>query len=558
MKKSFVFLSTGIFLLMSHALKASFQEYAKERQQKDMNKTKITPPNKIPGFITASPPETQFNNSQTLKSATESAFNLEHAQTLKRIAETRPYFVVDSEKDPLVANSTDSMKDPEKVLKAELTNKKPRTEYIFKTCQEAKPAIEFTCHKTLVPPTVHIEPALYSQHLCRVARHQPDDPHCKAKVYYPTPRKYRDEKVNISPEVWNSDCGVMEQETKKRTCKLIKKDCPHGPETREVMATVGPQYTPQSYQLKRDCWRYEYTYECSYPSPNTCDVLRKSSCEQIKSRCFRELEGVSPGVCVEWEQTYRCLSQVNEKDSTPKDKISTGAFSLPPPNAPPPLTPNHDMADAISKLSVLKEIQDNMREYNEKIDVNSIRIFKGTSNKCTIAFGNFKNCCTDGKGWGVSLHLSGCEDEDKILAEKQQNKLCVEIGTYCAEKVLGVCIRKKKSYCCFGTKLARILHVQGRPQLGMGWGKPKHPECRGFTIEELSCLNFDEMDLSELFSEIAAKTKQITQTTVNVVTRNLTDRVSQMTKDIKPGFKPTFTTNGVKPHEMNKPKTGDF
>lgn len=559
MRKPVVVLLPVMVFLLPSALHAFFQDYATQRQKNDMNKAKVTSPSTIPGFQTAEPPEIRLGNSQALKAATETAFDtIEHAQTLKKISETRPYFVVDLEKDPLVKNSTESITNPEKVLTADLHSRKPRTDYIFKTCQEAKPPIEFKCSKDLIPPTMHIDPAKYSNYWCGAGNHRPDDSRCSAKVYYPVARMYEPEKVHISPESWNSNCGIMDQETKKRTCKLIKQECPKGVETREVVATYGPQRTPTSRQISRDCWRYEYTYACAYPSPNTCEILRKSGCEQITSRCLKELEKV----CVEWEQTYRCPQQATEAlplDAKPeeREKISRGAFPLPTINAPPTLTPNLDMAEVIAKLSALKEIQDNMRQYNDKTDVNSIFIFKGTTNKCTTAFAKFKNCCTDGKGWGVSLHLSGCEKEDKELAEKQKNKLCVEIGTYCAEKDLGVCIRKKKSYCCFATKLARLLHAQGRPQLSLGWGKPKRPECRGFTVKELSEINFDQLDLSELFSEITAK--QITQTTVNVVSRNLTDRVSQMTKGFKTqDFKPTFTAKGVKPNEVNKPKSGDF
>ena len=212
---------------------------------------------------------------------------------------------------------------------------------------------------------------------------------------------------------------------------------------------------------------------------------------------------------------------------------------------------NRDMFEAIAKLSVLKDIQDDIRANTQNAD--SIRIFKGEVGKCTIAFGGFKNCCVKSGGWGASLNLSACNGEDKDLAQKQKKKVRVKIGTYCAEKVLGVCVRKKKSFCCFPTKLSRIIHEQGRGQLGIGWGKAKHPECRGFTVEELSRLNFDQLDLHELFDEIIARTKQITSSTINTVNRNLSNRVSQMSQDFKPGLNPSFN-----PQTKNKPHQGDF
>lgn len=39
--------------------------------------------------------------------------------------------------------------------------------------------------------------------------------------------------------------------------------------------------------------------------------------------------------------------------------------------------------------------------------------------------------------------------------------------TYCSKKFLGVCLTKRKAYCCFESKLARILQEQGRRQLGV-------------------------------------------------------------------------------------------
>jgi len=542
MKKVFFLLL--ILLLPASKLRASFKEYASERQKMDKNTAKITSPHSIPGFQTPSPPETNLNHAQTLDAATARVFiqNLE-AQTLKRTAENRAYFVIDLANDPLIKNSKEPVQDPEKVLRSEIYSRNLKIDYTYKTCHESKPAIEFKCTSTLLPPSVHVDPAKYSHFWCKVGHHHPDDPQCKAKRYYPTPIMYEAEKIHVSPEAWTSDCGRIDKETKNRACKLVTQICPNGPETRQVMATIGPQRTPTARTITRPCWRYEYVYECAYPSVNTCEALRKSTCEQIQSKCLRELNGV----CIEWEQTFRCPTHTHEE----KERASAGAYTPPQADSAPTHLPNQDMPEALAKLSVLKEVQDDLRANADSQNMHSIQIFKGLSRSCTIAFGGFKNCCTKGKGWGVSLNLSHCDGGEKDLAERQKKGLCVKIGTYCAEKVLGVCIRKKTSHCCFPTKLARILQAQGRPQLGIGWGEPKQPQCRGFTVDELSRIDFDQLDLSELFAEIAARAKQITQTTVNVITRNLSDRVNQMGSDFK---NPEFKT----PTSTNKPKSGDF
>ena len=57
---------------------------------------------------------------------------------------------------------------------------------------------------------------------------------------------------------------------------------------------------------------------------------------------------------------------------------------------------------------------------------------------------------------------------------------------------MGVCIRRERVWCVFGSKLGRILQEATRGQLGLGWG-----DCRGFTVEEMERIDFEAVDLSE-------------------------------------------------------------
>jgi conjugal transfer mating pair stabilization protein TraN len=108
----------------------------------------------------------------------------------------------------------------------------------------------------------------------------------------------------------------------------------------------------------------------------------------------------------------------------------------------------------------------------------------------------------------LALQLSGllsCEQADKVLAMKRDNRLCHGVGSYCSARVpvLGTCVETTETYCCFNSRISRILNEQGRPQIGKGWGGPEGPDCSGFTITELQSLDFSRMDLSEFFAEIA-------------------------------------------------------
>ena len=46
------------------------------------------------------------------------------------------------------------------------------------------------------------------------------------------------------------------------------------------------------------------------------------------------------------------------------------------------------------------------------------------------------------------------------------------------------------------------INQQGRPQVGRDWGTPEDPDCKGFFPEQFGDLDFDQMDLSQFFSEI--------------------------------------------------------
>ena len=109
----------------------------------------------------------------------------------------------------------------------------------------------------------------------------------------------------------------------------------------------------------------------------------------------------------------------------------------------------------------------------------------------------------------VVLFMGGCDKEDHMTVTLRESGYCHYVGTRCIKKIkIGfakICVQKGKFYCCFNSKLARIIHEQGRPQLNTdirSWGSAKHPNCRGFTPEEFASLDFDKIDLTEYFEDI--------------------------------------------------------
>lgn len=108
----------------------------------------------------------------------------------------------------------------------------------------------------------------------------------------------------------------------------------------------------------------------------------------------------------------------------------------------------------------------------------------------------------------LAIQLSGlldCEQAEQVLAMKRDNRLCHGLGSYCSARlpIIRLCIETTETYCCFNSRLSRILNEQGRVQLGKGWGGPESPNCSGFTVPQLQALDFSRMNLEEFYAEIA-------------------------------------------------------
>lgn len=106
------------------------------------------------------------------------------------------------------------------------------------------------------------------------------------------------------------------------------------------------------------------------------------------------------------------------------------------------------------------------------------------------------------------LFGDGCGQPDVESALLNASGYCRYIGEYCEKRWTGIgCVQRARGFCCFNSKIARIIHEQGRPQLKSfgpqgGWGSPSSPNCRGFTPEEFQMLDFARIDLNEYFGDI--------------------------------------------------------
>ena len=136
-------------------------------------------------------------------------------------------------------------------------------------------------------------------------------------------------------------------------------------------------------------------------------------------------------------------------------------------------------------------------------------------------------------GFAVAIALKAlsnwleCEQDEIITAFRRDAGLCHKVGSYCHTEALGACVEKRQTYCCYISKLARIINVEGRKQIGKSYGKPENPDCSGFSVSELESLDFSKMDLSEFYEDIVAKMPD---------TSNMVDRAKQQTEKMKENY----------------------
>lgn len=94
----------------------------------------------------------------------------------------------------------------------------------------------------------------------------------------------------------------------------------------------------------------------------------------------------------------------------------------------------------------------------------------------------------------VVMELLSCSDEEMLLGMHRGAGLCYHTDTECSGSILKTCT---EHYCCYNSKLARIINEQGKPQLGMD-----RKNCNGFSTEDFAKLDFSKINLSEFIGEV--------------------------------------------------------
>eukprot|EP01037_Dinobryon_pediforme_P013635 gene13635-13750_t len=140
--------------------------------------------------------------------------------------------------------------------------------------------------------------------------------------------------ITVTKEEWSDDCASLEDLTDKGVCQYGNKVCIDGPSTKMI----------QDRPVTKDCWQM---------SSKSLKVQR------IGRRRLRGSPFCITGNCV--DSSYQA---------------------------------NGEMLEVMAKLSIFKEMQNDIRSGN-------FEIFKGTDKRCSRNCIDFKDCCQNMKGWGT-------------------------------------------------------------------------------------------------------------------------------------------------------------
>ena len=441
---------------------------------------------------------------------------------LKRSSAQRPSFTIDPKTDPMIASSRRAIESP----LSSCEKKEVCTEYTESLWNEQK-----ECY----------EEATLSRHYCNVKKTVtliPLDTESRRRASRTNTETTHETRIET-----DDGCGDYKA---AGNCETFSNRCLEVTET------------PDGETV---CLNRKYTYLCASPlvEDPDCPKLRTEGCHQTGARCvmrfrehpeFPDPPGTDLGVCLIQENAYDCPKSVSlcrEKsvtyDCDGEIRCASGddCFDT-------STEQNTDFPEVASRMAMLADMErclattadgESSAEGYGPIEVDEatgqsagpidcadvsgggVTIFKGKRYRCDLNLTGFiQNCCRK-KG----IFSGACPRSTKELrARRDDAGACHYVGIH-KKKVLGITLKKRKVYCCFNSKMARVVHEQTRGQLiqkGLwptaqngGWGRPKNPRCGGMTAEQLQKIDFDAVDFSEIYEDLldAAEIPDLTDST---------------------------------------------
>lgn len=267
--------------------------------------------------------------------------------------------------------------------------------------------------------------------------------------------------------------------------------------------------------ITQPCWEWRRSYQCNIVSPaSDCSELEaNSACSFVRTEC---LDDDQDGACRVEERIYRCPAPGGNVGGAPQYICGDDVYCINGDCEPIVREASTELKDALVALHAIDQA-------GKEFDEDDLSLFRGARETCHKPVFALINCCA-GKvsgllsaGAGAAalaagpagiaalatpfLALFACSQDEMKLDIRDRMGFCHKVGTYCSSSVLGICKTKRTAYCCFESKLSRVLQEQGRTQLSKPWDKPKKEQCLGFTIDEFARLDLSVMDFTEVYAD---------------------------------------------------------
>lgn len=312
-------------------------------------------------------------------------------------------------------------------------------------------------------------------------------------------------------------CGGLASDT-MCTAGPAGEVCTEGAETRIV----------DGVPVTQPCWAWKRDFTCHIMTTgNDCsDLENNRQCTYLRDDC---LDDPQSGACKVTEKIYKCPTPGGNAPADKQYICGDDVYCVNGDCEPIVREASTEFKDALVALHALDQAG---KEFNEA----DLRVFTGKRETCHKPVFGLINCCAGKVSGAVPvaagaaalaggpaaiaafatpfLVLFACSQDEMKLDIKDRMGFCHNVGTYCSSSFLGICSTKRTTFCCFESKLSRILQEQGRVQLRKPWGSPKKEQCQGFTIDEFASLDLSLMDFTEVYADFmdAAKLPDEVQT----------------------------------------------
>ncbi|WP_435000209.1 conjugal transfer protein TraN (plasmid) [Vibrio scophthalmi] len=129
--------------------------------------------------------------------------------------------------------------------------------------------------------------------------------------------------------------------------------------------------------------------------------------------------------------------------------------------------------------------------------------------------------------------LSECDDSEMQMGMKIERGQCIYDSKSCYKDTPFGCFIERKYYCCYPSPLGRIIMEQAAPQLGIEMD-PKGGSCEGMTLEQMSNLDWDQIDLTEWENLVMATGVAVEHNDLNLDTLSTQPWMSNASERLDP------------------------